>query len=505
MKNNIIKKCNNEKYFYTVLLLITVLALFLMLRSGSYTGLWNDEFSTIASLHLYDMSMIEWLESTVSANGLSTNFFMIIARVWIEIGPRNDIWLMILTALMVAVAVYFVGLVGRLIYGGMAGIVSAVLFGFSYYVFEVSHEFRFYPWLVLITILSLYFFCKLTISRDVKVRYIILFGLAMGLAVNGQILAGFLPIWFFIVDIVLVVLHKKQKKSLFSYVIAAPFGVILFSHYMIRYATDDQDVYLFKIMDPSVTNLIQMPKFMIGDSAPLLVLLYLSIALALLFVLGKAYKKQYFALMAEKITLPDQRKQFLFALIAISPWVCVLMNFIMIKATGETANMFAPRYFQYLYPLVYLSIGITVTYIITSILKVKRGIVFALAIALVLYFASQTYVASLTNPMYPGVKYGVEWILDQQEEIGSDVTVLAPLYSAAQAQVMYDFYFNGKVLAGTVEVKNSLGREDINDINTETVALFSSDRTIALETLLAEKYKKDELSGSGITIWRRVD
>ncbi|MCL2110666.1 MAG: glycosyltransferase family 39 protein [Clostridiales bacterium] len=490
------------RVFYWCLLFFVLISLFLMIRSGMYNGLWSDEIATLRSLRLHDRSLMEYLGSFWPMGTRTPNAFFFFARIWLEIGGLNDVWLLLMCALMVAGAVYLVGLIGRHILGGTAGIISAVLFGFSYHVFQVAHQFRFYPWLVLFTALSLYLFCRLTLEKKAKPQLVILFGIAMGLTVTGQILAGFILACFFVVDLVLVRLGAKQKRILFSYVVAAPFGVLLLSRYFVRLSAEDSESYLALLMDPNLSNLVRIPEFMLGGTGPMLLLFNISIALAILLVFANVLKRP---LLIGDMGFEGRRKQLLFVFIAIVPWVCIIMNYAALQAMGGLANMFASRYFQYLYPLIYLSIGLALVYIFVNILKIDKRWLWALALALLLYFAPQAYTSSLLQPSHTGMKHGAAWIIENQEAIGGDVTIMAPVHAAASAPIVYDLYFRNRYNVGDVEVKHARGRSDIADVDTETVVIYSDQSSAAVEEMLSERYERDRLSGSGVDVWRKIE
>jgi len=490
-----------DRSFYFLLLLISVASLLLMIKSGSETGLWNDEFATIVSLHRHDIYFREWVSAMqFSDYQTGLNFYLIAARIWYSIVPLSDNWLLLMSEIMVAISVFFVGLAGRVIRNGKCGILAAVLYAFSYQLFEIGHEFRFYPWLVLFTAAAFYYYCKTTIEETPKWRYIILFGLAMGLAVNGQILAGFLPIVFFFADCILINRKKKKARALISYLIALPFALFplmaLISTYRDSYGEGVS--HLAKIGDSSIAGLFGLTnELWLGNQIWIAVITYIAFALGLYVTFSLAKGNGY------SVT-GTFRQQYLFSFCSIAPVICILMNFILVRASGEVANIFAERYFQYLYPLMFIAVSFVIILAFEHI-HINKTQFAIIAIGIALFLAVHTYNLSYNDPKFPGIKGEAEWVIQHSEIIGDDALVVLPYYVSNRGEVIRQIYFKGKYFYGIIKPHpfNSVTEEIIVSLSKPTIVTFDSSMRASSEEVLERYYSiiyRDESMGA--TVWK---
>ena len=501
VENNKWRLFQDNRGFYFSLLFISLAALILMASSGAHNGLWNDEFATIGSLRVNDVAFSDWIigrQGSGSVAGL--NFYLVAARIWYTIVPLSDNWLLLMSEIMVAVSVYFVGMTGKIIRDNLCGILAAVLYAFSYPVFEIGHEFRFYPWLVLFTAAALYYYCKTTMERVPGWRHIILFGLAMGLASNGQILAGFLPVLLFIADCVLIKKKWKKIRVLLSYLIALPFALlpVIASLKVFGNTYDEGVTYLANLGGASVSRLFGLvSNFWIREQILTGLISFIAFALGLFIIYSFVRGQRHSAL-----GMP--RQQYLFSVCAVSPAACIISNYVLTKMTGEVANIFSWRYFQYLYPLLFIAVSFILVHAFEH-MKIRPMQYTILVLGIALFLAAQTYDLSYNNPKHAGIKPQTQWVIENADKIGEDALIVLPYYATNRGEVIHRLYFDGKYPDKAIEPFpfNAINDDTIAEISKKTIVTFGS-IGYTDESVLSKYYSiayKDEAMGA--TVWKR--
>ena len=203
------------------------------------------------------------------------------------------------------------------------------------------------------------------------------------------------------------------------------------------------------------------------------------------------------------MALGTLRQQYLFMICSIAPILCILMNFVLVKATGEVANIFAVRYFQYLYPLLFIAAAFIIA-LAFEYIQFKRLQCAVIILGIALFLAVQSYNLSYKNPMHAGIKSKVAWVIENAENIGDNALVILPYYAWDRGEVIKRIYFESKYQGGDIEPFSfhGINEEIIVALSKPTIVTFGSISNESEE--IFNKYYSIELIDASreATIWR---
>ncbi len=143
-----------------MLLAILFMGLFLRIYDLENESIWLDEGHSIRWANLNLSQMIE--EISVTDNPLH----LILLHGWINLFGDSEFSTRFLSVVFGFLAIFMIYKVGSLIFDNDVGIVSALLLGLSVFHIRYSQEARPYSLMVLLTLLSMYFFIKLLKKRN---------------------------------------------------------------------------------------------------------------------------------------------------------------------------------------------------------------------------------------------------------------------------------------------------------------------------------------------------
>lgn len=186
-------KDNWDKIFY---ILLGVCSFAVMFYNGKKGAFWVDEVFTLG-----------WVYSGYP--GKTGIVFQNIKDLWFSLMPFGEEYLLILFELLTACSIYIMGMLGNLYKGKRFGVITAALCATSFPVLnQCGGEFRPYALLLFSVSSALYFFVKKQRERGKKTSTLIMYGLALTLAMDthnfGLVFAGLIMIFDFI-----LVIRKK--------------------------------------------------------------------------------------------------------------------------------------------------------------------------------------------------------------------------------------------------------------------------------------------------------
>lgn len=255
-----------------------------------------EYFVDDASLGMDEVQQIVWasdLRSCVKMllsmeEDVNLPLYSVLVHFWYPIAPYGEQWLLLLSTIPTAIAIYVIGLAGERLRGRYCGIFASLMMGFSTTVWGYAgFELRSYPYMLLFSTLT--FYCHIWKSQDGErkkwlIRYSLsLLGLAM-IHYYGMLLFGV----FFLVDLYLFLRKKVTWRSGCCFIpggIAALMWLGLVYLTTLRYR-DMGDIASFYPI-PTMRHIVDLLRFLAGNYPLSFYILVLGIASALTLLCGK--------------------------------------------------------------------------------------------------------------------------------------------------------------------------------------------------------------------------
>jgi len=149
-----------------LLSIILIISIFLRFYDLGTESIWLDEAASIK-------------ESSLTLQGIAdhTNqppLYFLLLRVWISLFGTSEIALRSLSAIFGIFAVLIIYLVGKSLFNDRVGLIGAFLSSFAFFPIHYSQDARAYSLLLLLSLLSYWFFIKL-IKKDYYLNYLAYF------------------------------------------------------------------------------------------------------------------------------------------------------------------------------------------------------------------------------------------------------------------------------------------------------------------------------------------
>jgi hypothetical protein len=422
-------------YRFPIILFIVVACSFLlMVWASGRTSLWNDEFATIDSLQV-DQSFHDFLVSNVNNGFTGVNFSYVLQRIWFQIVPFGDNWLLLISNLAACVALVFTGLAGRLLKGSAAGILSCIFLATSHaMIVYCATEFRYYGFTLMFAAMVMYFYIKRNQKYPkISGKNTILFGIVMGLLVNVQVLSAPVLIAPFLCDILFFIRKKISAWALLPYLIACLF---VFPGYFIRIALGQGAAGSLwnPNMAPTFANALNIVSGELLDASSLRVFCYLlGLAVALVLVIRVVFVK----------TSSNRREALLLSVVAGTPLINIGL-LLLLSRTVEGYMIFMTRYISWTLPFIAAASAIGVFWLLEKAVSPENGskrVISAVICCVLFLYLFQLDVVRISDN--PGVnnyqKEVVQWISEHEEVYAQDACVV---WGDWWVKGIKDYYFD---------------------------------------------------------------
>ncbi len=270
--------CKKERIIYIV---VAACSLLLMVVFGHQNGFWFDEYAQV-----YYSGPHQSLIDSILIPDPTPPLFTAAANLWMRIVPLDELYLLLLPQIAVAVAVFITGIWCQSFFGLRGGMLAASLMGFSQMILEqCGFEFRGYGFYLCFSVLVLY----LHRNYNIKVKSFIIYALALACLaychVFGALMCFLLGMW----DLALILRGCIPKRSMIPYVIAgAAFlpWIVYFIHQMNVIAASEALSWTTK---PTVWDIVKLITFLCGNHIVVCVLF--AIGVVQTFLKARAQKK----------------------------------------------------------------------------------------------------------------------------------------------------------------------------------------------------------------------
>lgn len=402
---------------------ISISTLALMIKYAGVDSFWSDELLTIGIMET-DWATV--IHEALIMRDATPPFYNLVGALWMQIAPYGQRWLLLLSMVPCAIAIYVVGLIGEQLKGWFCGVIASIFMAMSSTVWiSVAYELRSYAFLLLFGTLTLYAYIQLNMSISPKT---LIFFSVMLVCLEmshyfGMMVCGF----YFISDVYLLLKKKITWSNFYSYLLPGGIGVFwLACVYRETLSTKAPEEIASWYPVPDLGHVKTLFEFLAGNSDVVYWLLVISISVSAIFLLNK---KNMYKLENEYF--------YLFSNVCIVAAIAIL--FIYGNYINSKSTMWYNRYFLVLIPFVILSTAITVYHIIEHICTknvAKHSVCLALYIGLTFNCVPYAATYSFNQPF----REAADWIYTQTHYIFSEETLIL-LNGSEEAMRGFDQYY----------------------------------------------------------------
>lgn len=212
MKTNVNTNHVSKYHYNGIYLIISLLSLIFMIINSPQGSMWYDEMFTVGHA----------LENAVPNSSFIT---IEILQFYIRLIPIQQIYIYLLPEVGVALSIYFLGLIAKILKNGQTGIYACLIMGFSPYVIrQVGLEFRPYFMLLLLSCVVFYLFL-LRFRYNNSIWMITVYGFANMMLMDCHEYGKVLVLYFVCIDILLIATRKLHWRNIISMSFVIIYGV----------------------------------------------------------------------------------------------------------------------------------------------------------------------------------------------------------------------------------------------------------------------------------------
>ena len=382
------------------------------------TSLWADELYVAGEGAMGAAALAAAIKNCLSMIDISPPLFSALAVLWYQIAPYGEAWLLLISIIPVALAVFFVGRTGEIMFNRSCGILAALLTAFSPTAWGyAAFELRAYGFLVFFSALALYGYARRTNEGAAKWHILYSFALlGMGMSHYFGMLACAL---FFAGDVVLSLKKRISLNSMLAYALPGTVcltWLVLVYRFALRYKTTEQIASWYGV--PTVSDVLGLLRWLSNDFDITFWLLIFAISMAVIAVFSAKNKE-------ERAEVWDRTFYTSFLTAAIAGTILEL--YIYGNFVNRESTMWQGRYFLFLLPFVSLLSSSVLGYSArkngeTQIERHRRS-------AVVLFFGIIVAFNCLAAAPTCGVAYqdfrgAAEWLYTQSNTVFNDDTLI---------------------------------------------------------------------------------
>lgn len=222
-----------NKKVLIILALILIVGLFLRVHKLGDESFWIDETATVYTTQQNTRDIIDDIYTTTIhapeyfESGGTPPFYFLVANYWTKIVGLSEAKLRFLSVIFGIISIYFIFLIGKMIFDYRVGLVSAFILSINYLHINYSQEARTYSLVILLTLLTVYFL--LNALKQKKASYWIAYVLSGTLLIYTHYFGVFVLIFEYLF---LLIFWKEYRKSLKSIILSGIGIFILYAPWM---------------------------------------------------------------------------------------------------------------------------------------------------------------------------------------------------------------------------------------------------------------------------------
>ncbi|MBE6901519.1 MAG: hypothetical protein E7478_03510 [Ruminococcaceae bacterium] len=425
--------------------------------------------------------------------------FRVIANIWYNIVPYGQGWLLLLSALAVCGAIYFIGLVGKEICNESTGVLCAVLMATSTAVISnASLQYRTYGFVLLFSSLYLLYSIKrIKKGNDATWRDIVVMGAVTIPLTYTHYFGVFLCVAMFSVDLLLWLSKQVKAKVVFAYII--PF--VAYIPWLICFITgnhigNNQATWQHQ---PSLSRIIDYISYFCSDNEILTWMFYAGAITVVASIIIKLKNNTY-----------EHRKDIAPAI----PLMLIIVMFGMLFIYGKfspNATLWIERYFFVIVPCVF-AVQAHAVYCVGQAFKEHSAHAGAMVAAVLIAVTLPSTYTKSTSANFKPVHYYrdcAEWIYKQINYVYNDDCIVVMTGNSYVAEGFYEFYMTKRGIRDDVNFIRIANIKDDSFLDQYNTIIYCSYRAnsssdndfIAKATEGYKQVKRDD--GLNITVYDR--
>lgn len=207
LNNAAIRKKYQGNFIYAG---IAITAFVIMLHYSGRFSFWTDELYQVA---FTKGSLREALMYCVNMDEVSPPLSLLCATVIYHILPYGETWLLLFPMMLTAVSIYLIGITGKRVYGVSCGTLASIFMACHIIMWDgVAFEYRAYPLLVTLAVLSLYCFVRRN-EEPHSVKWMALFCLSLTGMAMTHYFGILLCVEYFLADLYLYIRKNITFKT----------------------------------------------------------------------------------------------------------------------------------------------------------------------------------------------------------------------------------------------------------------------------------------------------
>ena len=220
----------NKRNVLILLTLIILLGSFLRIYKIGSESFWTDETATLYTTYQKPLGIINDIYTTTKVapsyfeHGGQLPTYYLLSNYWTKLVGLSEAKLRLLAAIFGIIDIYFIFVVGNLIFDDRVGLVSAFIFSINYLQINYSQEARSYTFGIFLTLLSVYFL--LNALKQSKFKFWVGYVLVATLLIYTHYFGAFILLFEYIF---ILIFFKDYRKCLKEIVIS---GVAIFILYL---------------------------------------------------------------------------------------------------------------------------------------------------------------------------------------------------------------------------------------------------------------------------------
>jgi len=261
MKSNLIERL--KKNDSTIIIGTLSFIMFAIMVKNSYHtfSLWLDELCGIGVIRR-GQTIFDFYKTSLTMNDQSSFLFNLIAYFWYRVAPYGERWLLLLPEFLMALTVFVIGITIRNLVDAKSAYFATIMSSTLLYLGRIGNNFRGYPLYLLAGALLFYSYIKRLNNRgNEKWKDILVYGVILPFLVYSHYIGVILCFFFFVFDVILIILKKIQRRCFLSYIIG---GALFLPHAILIIRNNETDLSSNWCAVPSLSSIIFLCKDFLG-------------------------------------------------------------------------------------------------------------------------------------------------------------------------------------------------------------------------------------------------
>lgn len=440
---------------------IALVSFVLMVIYADSTSLWADELFMTGEGSKGTVAMATAFKNCLSMIDISPPLYSVLAVLWYQISPYGEAWLLLVSIVPTALAVFVIGRTGEIIFNRSCGILAALLTAFSPTVWGyAAFELRAYGFLVFFSALALYgHVCR---TRGGTAKWHVLYSFAllgMGMSHYFGMLACVL---FFAGDVLLLLKKRISLHSMLAYTLPGVVcltWLVLVYRSALQYKTAGQIASWYGV--PTFLDILKLLQWLSND---------LNITYWLFILASSTAVIAVFSVKNKAVQVGTWEKTFYTSFLTAVIAGTILLLYVYGNCVNRESTMWQSRYFLFLVPFMSLLSSSILGYSTrkTGEAQIEQNIRNAVALFFGFIVALNCLAAAPTcGVAYQNFRGAADWLYTQSNTIFNDDTLIVTVSNVDDG--WSDYYITQRGRRDALNVMNQWEAHTLDILQYRTI------------------------------------